>query len=103
MYAIMQTGGKQYKVEPGNRVEVEKLDLNAGDTVELDVLMVVDGKKVSTGKPFIKNTKVVAKVLKHGKQAKITVFKYKPKKRVRTKKGHRQLFTLLEILEIKKA
>lgn len=103
MYAIMQTGGKQYKVTAGEVVEVEKMDLEAGAKIELDVLMVVDGKKVTTGTPFVKGTKVVAEVARHGKGAKLTIFKYKPKKRVRKKQGHRQQFTALKIVEIKKA
>lgn len=103
MYAIIVSGGKQYKASVNDIVEVEKLDAEAGDKVELDVLMVVDGTKVSTGKPFVKNTKALAEVVRHGKQAKINIFKYKPKKRVRKKQGHRQLFTAIKILEIKKS
>jgi len=103
MYAIVETGGKQYKVAKDDRLQVERLDAEAGTKVELDALMVVDDKnKVTTGTPFVKNVKVTTEVVSHGKGAKLTIFKYKPKKRVRTKKGHRQQFTTLKVLEIVK-
>ena len=102
MYAIVKTGGKQYKVAMGDKIEVEKMDLEAGAKIELEVLMVVDGKKVTTGTPVVKNTVAIAEVVRHGKGTKIIIFKYKPKKRVRTKKGHRQLFTEIKVLEIVK-
>jgi large subunit ribosomal protein L21 len=102
MYAIVKTGGKQYKVAVNEVFEVEKLDTPVGEKVELDALLVVDNGKVKAGSPFVKDTKVVAEVVSHGKSAKLTIFKYKPKKRVRVKQGHRQLFTALKVLEIVK-
>jgi len=102
MYAIIKTGGKQYKVAPNDIFEVEKLDVAVGEKIELDALLVVDESKVTTGTPFVKGTKVVAEVVAHGKGAKLNIFKYKAKKRVRTKQGHRQQFTSLKVLEILK-
>lgn len=98
MYAIVETGGKQYKVAAGDVIKVEKLDLNAGETVSLKVLLLVDGDKVVTS---TKDNEVVAEVVEHGKSKKLVVFKYKPKKRVRTKQGHRQPFTALKIVSVK--
>ncbi|MGD9901354.1 MAG: 50S ribosomal protein L21 [Spirochaetales bacterium] len=102
MYAVVKTGGKQYTVEPNQVFETEKLDLEVGTKFELDALMVVDDKKVVTGAPVVKDYKVVVEVVNHGKDAKVVVYKYKPKKRVRTKQGHRQQFTALKVLEIVK-
>jgi large subunit ribosomal protein L21 len=102
MYAIVKTGGKQYKVAVNEVFEVEKLDVEVGEKLELDALLVVEDEKVTTGTPFVKNTKVVVEVMAQGKGAKLTIFKYKPKKRVRIKQGHRQLFTALKVLEIVK-
>ncbi len=101
MYAIIETGGKQYKVEANQRIEVEKLDLEVGATVDFKVLMTVDGTKVKAGSPYVKGVVATAEVVNHGKGAKITVYKYKPKKRVRKKQGHRQPFTTLKITGIK--
>ncbi len=99
MYAVIETGGKQYKVENGDVIEVERLDLEAGAKVELDAVMTVDGDKVETGKPYLAK-KVKAEVIANGKGKKIVVFKYKAKKNERKKKGHRQQFTKLKILSI---
>ena len=97
MKAIFVTGGKQYYVQEGDVIYVEKLDKEAGsDVVFTDVLM-VDGK---VGEPTVKGAKVVATVEKHGKQKKIIVFKYKPKKKYRLKQGHRQPYTKLTIKKI---
>ena len=100
MYAVVKTGGKQYKVEPNQIFEVERLDLEVGTTLELNALMVVNENEVLTGTPVVENAKVITKVINHGKGAKLHIFKYKPKKRVRTKMGHRQQFTSLKVLEI---
>ena len=101
MYAVIRTGGKQYQVEPGQRCRVEKLAGNVGDTVELDdVLLVVDGEKVSVGRPVVEGAKVTAKIVEQGKDKKIIVFKKKRRKGYRLKQGHRQLYTALEIQEI---
>lgn len=98
MYAVVETGGKQYKVEAGDVIKVEKLNLNAGEKVNLKVLLVVDGDKVVSSTA---DSEVVAEVVEHGKSKKLVVFKYKPKKRVRTKQGHRQPFTALKIVSVK--
>jgi len=101
MYAVIETGGKQYKVAPGQVVRVERLMLEKGSQVELDrVLFVADGEKVLVGKPFVEGAKVVAEALGEEKGDKIIVFKYKPKVRYRRKKGHRQLYTSLAINQI---
>lgn len=101
MYAIITTGGKQYKVEEGSIIEVERLGNEVGTKVNLDVLMLADGKTVKNGKPFVEGAEVVAEVINHGKQAKIRVFKYKPKKHTKKQQGHRQPFTTLKIVSIK--
>lgn len=100
MYAIIKTGGKQYKVEPGKFVDVEKLDAEVGAEVTFDALMVVDGENVKVGAPVVEGVKVTGKVLKQDKQKKIIVFKYKPKKDYRKKQGHRQPYTRVEIVSI---
>jgi len=103
MFAVLNTGGKQYKVSQGDLIEVEKLETNAGDTVTLDqVLMVGEGENVEVGSPYVLGCKVTGKVIEHGKGAKIIVFKKKRRKNYRRKNGHRQLFTQLKITEITK-
>src|SRR5437773_12340228 len=100
VYAIVQTGGHQYKVAPGDTIEVEKLDAEPGADVELgEVMMVNDDNGVQIGTPFISRAKVLARVLSQGKGEKLVVFKYKPKKRYRRKTGHRQRLTTLAIRE----
>ena len=101
-YAIIQTGGQQYRVAPGDVIDVERIkDHEPGDTVSFDeVLLVSDGNDVSVGTPFVTGARVVAKVEEEGKGKKIIVFKYKPKIRYRRKKGHRQRFARLSIQEI---
>lgn len=101
MYAIVTTGGKQYKVSQDDIITVEKLDAQVGDKINLDVMMLVDGDKVTNGNPLVKNAEVVAEVLEHGKEDKIVVFKYKAKKNYRRKQGHRQPFTALKIVSVK--
>ena len=101
MYAIVETGGKQYKVAAGEKVNVDYLGLGEGKEVELSrVLLIVDDKDTIVGTPTIDNAKVTASCIGEGKGDKIIVFKYKPKVRYRRKTGHRQLFTRLEITEI---
>lgn len=101
MYAIVQTGGKQYKVANGDEILVERLDANVGDKINLDVLMTVNGDKVVAGNPLVKGAEVVAEVVAHGKGDKIVVFKYKAKKNERKKQGHRQPYTQLKIVSVK--
>ncbi len=98
IYAIIETGGKQYKVTPGQTIDVERLDVGENNTVDLDkVLLIADGDKVTVGTPTIEGAKVVATSQGEGKGKKIIVFKYKPKVRYRKKTGHRQLYTRLAI------
>jgi len=94
MYAIIETGGKQYRVSEGDKLLVEKLPVEPGDTVAVDRVLAVagaDGLKVGT--PVVEGAKVLLKAVRHGRGRKIIVFKYKPKKNYRRKKGHRQPFT----------
>ena len=101
MYAIIRTGGKQYQVAAGDKLRVEKLQGNVGDTVELsDILMVVDGEEVKIGQPVIEGAKVVAKITEQAKADKVIVFKMKRRKGYRVKRGHRQQYTALTIEEI---
>ena len=99
MKAIFVTGGKQYMVEEGQELYIEKLENEEGSEVVFDEVLYVDGK---VGTPTVKGAKVVAKVLKHGKQKKVLVFKYKPKKKYRKTQGHRQPYTKVEIKKIVK-
>ncbi len=101
IYAIIETGGKQYKVNPGQTIDVERLEVAEGNTVELDrVLLIADGERVVVGTPTVDGAKVVATAQGEGKGKKIIVFKYKPKVRYRKKTGHRQLYTRLVIDKI---
>ena len=102
MLAIIRTGNKQFIVKPGDKIKVEKLDKKEGEEISFsDVLLVEKNKKVEIGNPLVKDVKVEAKVLRHGKADKIIVFKYKPKKRESRKIGHRQPYTEIEITGIK--
>jgi len=102
MLAVIKTGGKQYLVKPGDKIKVEKLDKKEGEQIVFsDVLLLEKSKKIEIGTPFIKDAKVEAKILKHGKGKKKIVFKYKPKKRYSRKIGHRQPYTEIEITGIK--
>ena len=101
MYAIIKTGGKQYKVSEGDSIVIEKLDVEEGATVEFDqVLTVVDGDDVKIGRPVVDGAKVSATVEANGKAPKIHVFKYKSKKNYRRRQGHRQPFTRVKIDKI---
>ena len=97
MKAIIKTGGKQYYVEEGSRIYIEKLDVQAGEKVVFDEVLFVDGK---VGTPFVKNATVEAEVIKNGRGKKIKVFHYRPKKIFRKTQGHRQAYTLVEIKKI---
>lgn len=96
-YAIIESGGKQYKAVPGGTIEVDRLMVEPGASVELDVLLVADDNEVQVGKPLVAGKKVKASVLGEVKGPKVIVFKYKPKKHYRRKNGHRQHYTRLMI------
>jgi len=101
MYAIIETGGKQYRVQEGDTLFVEKLDVTEGDVITIqDVLAVSKEGNLTVGQPLVEGAKVEAKVLEQGKAKKIIVFKYKPKKNYRKKQGHRQPYTKLIIEKI---
>jgi len=100
VYAIIQTGGKQYKVEVGDQILVEKLESDVNAEVDFETLLVADDSGVKVGKPILGGVAVRGKVLEHGKGKKVVVFKYKPKKDSRKKRGHRQPYTRVEILSI---
>jgi large subunit ribosomal protein L21 len=101
MYAVIQTGGKQYKICPGEVLRVEKLNAEVSSEIEIpEVLMVVDKNKTEIGKPVVKAAKVKAQILEHGLGKKVIVMKKKRRKGYKVKRGHRQPFTTLEIKEI---
>ena len=101
MYAIIETGGKQIRVEEGQAIFVEKLNVEAGETVEFDKVVVVSDKTTKVGAPYVKGAIVVAEVEKQGKGKKIVIFKYKAKKgSTRRKQGHRQPYTKLIVKSI---
>ena len=101
MYAVIEACGKQYKVSEGDVVFVEKLDVNEGEKVTFDkVLLLSDGDKVKVGTPTVKSAKVEATVVEHGKAKKILVYKYKAKKNERKTQGHRQPYTKIKIEKI---
>ncbi len=98
MYAIIETGGKQYRVEQGDVVFIEKLNANTDDVVTFDKVIILENEgKAKIGAPYVKGATVTAKVLKNGKAKKITVFTYKPKKDSKRKLGHRQPYTKVQI------
>lgn len=102
MYAIIQTGGKQYRVKEGDEIFVEKLPAEAGETVTFEeVLALGEGEGMQFGKPLLAGAKVEAEVLKNGRGKKIVVFKYKAKKGYRRKAGHRQPYTRVKITSLK--
>ncbi len=102
MYAVIRTGGKQYKVQPGDILRVEKLEAEAGKTIKIsDVLMLVDGDQVTVGDPYIKGSAVSARVNRHGRDRKINIVKFLRRKHHRKQMGHRQDYTELSILDIK--
>lgn len=101
MYAVIETGGKQYTVKVGDKVRVEKLNAEIGDEVTFDkVLLSSNEGDIKVGKPYVDGARVEGKVLDQGKNKKVIVFKYKSKKNERKKKGHRQPFTLVEVTGI---
>lgn len=101
MLAVIKIRGKQYLVEPKQRINIEKINQKEGEEIKFsDVLLLEKGGKVKIGTPLVEGAKVTAKVLKQGKGKKVIVFKYKRKTRYKVKKGHRQPFTRIEILKI---
>jgi large subunit ribosomal protein L21 len=101
MYAIIRTGGKQYRVAQGEDVKVEKLESKAGDQVVFDkVLLAGEGENVRIGNPFLEDTRVIGRLRRHGKNRKVVVFKYKKRKNYRRTRGHRQEYSLVRIENI---
>ncbi|PIQ43166.1 MAG: 50S ribosomal protein L21 [Gammaproteobacteria bacterium CG11_big_fil_rev_8_21_14_0_20_46_22] len=102
MYAVIETGGKQYKVAQGQRLKVEKLDLEAGNTVEFNkVMLLADGVNITLGQPFVEGAMVEADVVSHGRHRKIKILKFKRRKHHMKRQGHRQGYTEIEIKAIK--
>ena len=102
MLAIIKTGGKQYKVTPKQKIRIEKIAGKEGDRITLeDVLLVADEKDIKIGQPKVQGAKVIGRILKQDRADKVIIFKYKPKKRYRVKRGHRQPFSLVEIEDVK--
>ena len=102
MYAVIETGGKQYRVEFGTEFEVELLDAQPGQEIKLErVLLVADGEKTVVGQPIVKDAAVSARVLRQDRGEKLISFKYRPKARRRVKKGHRQELTILQIADVR--
>ncbi len=100
-YAIVESGGKQYRAVEGSTIEVDRMDAEVGQQVALgSVLLLVDGDQISVGAPGVKGAKISATVVEHVKGPKVVVFHYRPKKRIRTKTGHRQQYTRLQINSI---
>lgn len=100
MYAIIETGGKQIKVEEGQQITVELLQGEAGEAVTFDKVLFVGGDETKIGTPYVEGATVTGKILEHGRGKKIIVFKYKPKKNYRRKQGHRQPYTKVAIEKI---
>lgn len=100
MYAVIETGGKQVRVSEGKVIYVEKLDVNEGENFTFDYVLMVGGESLQIGNPYVDGVTVDAVVEKHGKQKKIVIFKYKPKKKYRRKQGHRQSYTKLTVTKI---
>lgn len=103
MFAVIRTGGKQYRVEKNSKLKIEKIDTKEGASVDLDVLMVSDGKTAKIGEPALAGAKVTAKVVEHVRNDKIVIFKKKRRQNYRRKNGHRQEQTVIEITDIKAA
>jgi ribosomal protein L21 len=98
MYAVIETGGKQYRVQEGDVINVEKLNVSAGDDIAFDkVLVFNDGEKVQVGTPIVESARVFGTVVENGKGEKVIIFKYKSKKDYRKKQGHRQPYTMVKI------
>lgn len=103
MFAVIKTGGKQYKVKEGDVLKIEKIAGNQGDKIDFEVLLVADeaGADVKVGKPTVAGAKVSAEILEQGRARKVNVIKYKPKVRYRRKAGHRQMYTKVKVASVK--
>lgn len=101
MYAVIESGGKQHRVEPGEVLQLEKLDIAEGETIDFDkVMMIGEGEKIAIGTPYVEGGKVTAEVLGHGRGDKVTIIKMRRRKHYRRQAGHRQHFTEVKITEI---
>ena len=100
-YAIVETGGKQYRAVEGTTIEVDRMDVEVGQQVSLpSVLLLVDGDQIAVGAPMVDKARISATVVEHVKGPKIVIFRYRPKKRIRVKTGHRQQYTRLQVNSI---
>ncbi len=101
MYAVIQSGGKQYRVAPGQHLKIEKLEAQPGDTINFEqVMMLADGDKCKVGTPTVKGAKVSAEVIEHGRHKKIHILKFKRRKHSMKQRGHRQYYTEVQIKDI---
>lgn len=100
MYAVVKTGGKQYKVAVGEKLNVEQIPAELDSQIELEVLMIADGDNVKVGAPLVEGAKVVAKVVAHGRGEKVRIFKMRRRKHYQKRQGHRQNYTRIEIVSI---
>ena len=101
MYAVIQTGGKQYRVEPGDTVVVERLAGNAGDSIQFDdILLLADDDSVAVGRPLIDGAKVTGEIVEQGLHKKVIVYKFQRRKNMRKKNGHRQQYTSVKIADV---
>ena len=100
MYAVIKTGGKQYKVAVGEKLKVEQIPAELDSQIELEVLMIADGENIKVGSPVLAGAKVVAKIIAHGRGEKIRIFKMRRRKHYQKRQGHRQNFTQIEIVSI---
>ncbi|HCM26252.1 MAG: 50S ribosomal protein L21 [Treponema sp. GWB1_62_6] len=100
MYALVEFKGKQYKAEKGALLKVDRIDAEKGSPVDIETVLLVSGEKIVVGSPYVAGVKVTAVVEDHGKDGKIIVFKYMPKKDYRRKRGHRQQYSLIRVQEI---
>ena len=102
MYAVIKTGGKQYRVEEGDTLKIEKLEVGTGESVDFDeVLLVADGDKITVGQPLVSGAKVTAEVVEQGRHDKVRIIKFRRRKHHRKQQGHRQWFTEVKITGIK--
>jgi large subunit ribosomal protein L21 len=101
MYAVIQTGGKQYRVAKGDKIAIEKLPGNVGDAVSFDQVLLLGGESLKLGKPLVAGAKVEGKILAQGRGEKVIIFKFRRRKNYRRKTGHRQPFSTVQITDIK--